>query len=487
MHINLSSRISYKIVYYFVSQLAERFLAFLSLILIAKQFQPDGYGIWTQFLTTASIAVAILTSGVSAFIIQVNSQFFEKFFRKKLFQFLLLCMILLIIIFILNHFLETRLTYIIFSEVIYNDLFLLLLVYVFSEICLEVIIAIMRTQSRVVYTSNLYLMKVVFRLFIISYMFNLDEVSFNNYFVYFILLNFCILFFSILRLNQNFYTKNSSFNQTSQYSNRYLIKFFLSLTSISLLYASNNFLNRYILVHQENLFDLGSYSLSYTFASTLSLIYSSIGFVLYPNIAARVTDSNYVKLAMKKYIVIYTAVSIIVISLYFALGPAIIMYVSTPEYETNRLNLLLLTTAICLFGFHQLIAYIFIINKNFITIIKMLLVTNLLNFPVTWIMVQWFGLLGASISLLICNFTLFLLTLNYSRNKINWSTTPITLLAFKFIFMYLASYFVVFYLHTITRSAFLTFSVAICLIMIIIYVDLRIQKDSLIRMILNEA
>ena len=240
-------------------------------------------------------------------------------------------------------------------------------------------------------------------------------------------------------------------------------------------------------MHQENLFDLGSYSLNYTFASTLSLIYSSIGFVLYPNISAQVTDSNYVKLAMEKYIVIYTTVSIIVISLYFALGPAIIVYISTPEYETNRLNLLLLTTAVCLFGFHQLIAYIFIINNNFKTIIKMLLITNLLNYPVTWIMVQWFGLLGASISLFICNFILFLFTLNYSRDKINWRATPITLLAFKFVFMYLASYFVVIYIHTITRSSFLTFSMAICLIAIIIYIDLRRQKHSLIRTVLNEA
>jgi|688.fasta_scaffold08498_14 O-antigen/teichoic acid export membrane protein len=487
MQINLSSRISFKIVYYFVSQLAERFLAFLSLILIAKQFQPDGYGIWTQFLTTASIAVAILTSGVSAFIIQVNSQFFEKYFRRKLYQYLLLCIILLILIFIINQFLRNRFAYFIFSNDVYNDLFLLLLVYIFSEICLEVVIAILRTQNRVVYTSNIYLIKVASRLVIISYMFNVDSLSFNVYFFSFIFLNFCILFFSIFRLSQNFLNQNISFQHSDQHSIRHLVKFFLSLTFISLLYASNNFLNRYILVHQENLFDLGSYSLSYTFASTLSLIYSSIGFVLYPIIATHITDLNYIKLAIDKYIVAYTTVSIILISLYFALGPTIIVFFSSPEYETNRLNLLLLTTAVFLFGFHQLIAYILIVKKDFRTIIKMLLITNLFNIPVTLIMVQLLGLLGASLSLFICNLTLFLLTLNYFRNRINWLATPILLLALKFIFMYLTSYFVVFYLYTITRSSILSFSVAACLITTIIYIDLRKNSHSLLRMVLDEA
>jgi hypothetical protein len=116
-----------------------------------------------------------------------------------------------------------------------------------------------------------------------------------------------------------------------------------------------------------------------------------------------------------------------------------------------------------------------------------LLITNLFNIPVTLIMVQLLGLLGASLSLFICNLTLFLLTLNYFRNRINWLATPILLLALKFIFMYLTSYFVVFYLYTITRSSILSFSVAACLITTIIYIDLRKNSHSLLRMVLDEA
>ena len=192
------------------------------------------------------------------------------------------------------------------------------------------------------------------------------------------------------------------------------------LVLIAVMSGANNLLGRFFLTHINGLEDVGVFSLGYSLASILVIVYSVLGFVLFPELSRASADKqqdSFNRMVMNSVsFYLFWAIPFM-IGLYIV-GPDLLVHLSTDHYIISGPALLALGLGIFGIGLHQIFYYIVLLNSSRHIIIIFFLASILSHAILCMLLIEPYGILGASISFAFSYLLLASLTIIYSRRFI---------------------------------------------------------------------
>jgi O-antigen/teichoic acid export membrane protein len=406
--------------------MAERIVSFFLLPILTKSLTIEEYAIWTQSIIIVGVLVPIVLLKFETTIIKFLPLLNKN--RKKqnsliLFMIvLILCFFSLIAVIILL--LDDQIANFIFGDHRLSFYVPLLIVLLFSEVIFEFLIGVLRVANKIKKLSIYLLMKGVWRagvlilvLIIIDGSYYLALSSFVLFqliiilFLFFFEINPVLLFKSGLKTSKPYWSK--------------VIKFSLPLVPYIVLLGINNFVDRFFIIHFHGLKLLGIYAAGFSLAVIVTFIHSTISFMLFPELSKlwvnKNKNKNKIKNLIQKVVISYLALSIPFLIFILIAGVDFISLLTTNQYNITSIEIFLITLNIALFGLHQIIYYVVLLDRGSLSAPRIMTIVVFINIVFNALLIPNYGIFGAALAGFLSNAYLAIYTIVLSKKILKWN------------------------------------------------------------------
>jgi O-antigen/teichoic acid export membrane protein len=479
VHREKTSTLTSNTVFYGISSLVERVISFIMIPLLTKTLAQELYGVWTQIIVTLGFLSPLILLGFASASVRFLAGEHDKEKISSIFHamFLTTSVLCVFVLLFLSVF-TPGVSRLMFGSLKFSDFVLIFGLLLVSEAMFELTMSFLRSENHIKLLSLYYLLKNCGRLLILGLGIMVLKIYFPLVIMIIVIFQLSLVFFVyFIHILRKIGIKLSSIKTHW----KKILLFSLPLLPYGLLIWGNNFIDRYLILHIIGLKQLSVYALSYSLAAAVSLFYSILGFTLYPHVAKlwNIGDKAGVVSVISKSLQLYLFFCVPFVVILAVFSPQIIRLISTPEYISSWLVVLLLSGGIVFFGLHQLSIYPILLNDRTIETFKLAGLALLFNLLLNLLFISVLGIIGAALANFSSNFLLAALTIIMSKKqlelKLPWKVFGRTLVYGVFMVLFISG------LKYFTRISGANSLILAILLSLVFYALLDIlSKDSLL-------
>ena len=402
---------------------AERLVSFFLLPILTKLVTPAEYAIWSQSIIIAGVLTPIILLKFDTSIIKFFPTWNNQ--NKKKNSVILFMLILILILFCLVATIalvfDQKIAHLIFGNYQMSFYIPLIIGLLLSELLFEFLIALLRISNRIGKVSIYILMKGIWRLATISLILIGSDGSFYLAFWSLVLFQlFITLLFCVWEIKPLSLVKAGLKEGRTDWAK--ILKFSLPLIPFIILMGVNNFIDRFFITHFLGLNSLAPYAAGFSLAVVITFFYSTISFMLFPELSKKWANKNKIIIIniMKKVITAYLALTIPYLVFIGIAGVDVLLVLTTKNYFISSQTLFLISFNIALYGFYQITYFVVLLGRGSLNAPIMMLVVTGINLLLNLALIPKFGILGAALAGFFSNSVLVIITHNMSQNILKW-------------------------------------------------------------------
>ena len=402
---------------------AERLVSFFLLPILTKLVTPAEYAIWSQSIIIAGVLTPIILLKFETSIIKFFPTWNNQ--NKKKNSVILFMLILILILFCLVATIalvfDQKIAHLIFGNYQMSFYIPLIIGLLLSELLFEFLIALLRISNRIGKVSIYILMKGIWRLATISLILIGSDGSFYLAFWSLVLFQlFITLLFCVWEIKPLSLVKAGLKEGRTDWAK--ILKFSLPLIPFIILMGVNNFIDRFFITHFLGLNSLAPYAAGFSLAVVITFFYSTISFMLFPELSKKWANKNkmFIINIMKKVITAYLALTIPYLVFIGIAGVDVLLVLTTKNYFISSQTLFLISFNIALYGFYQITYFVVLLGRGSLNAPIMMLVVTGINLLLNLALIPKFGILGAALAGFFSNSVLVIITHNMSQNILKW-------------------------------------------------------------------
>lgn len=377
------------------------------------------YGVWSQMIVTASLLSGLVLLGFQTAAVRFLAGTKDQQETRAMFHAMLsIVLINSFVVIILTFVFVQPLSHAMFGDARYFEFIPLFGCLLVSEALFELFIAFLRAQTAIPLLSFYYFLKTVSRTGLLALaiiVFHSDLLQALIYYVFF------QTFLAVAIYVKDFWRK-VGFSITL-YSSRWkeIMFFSLPLVPYGIIIWTNNFVDRYFILHLLDVKQLSIYAVGYSLGAITGLFYSILGFTLYPHMAKCWNDGDKTGAAnnLQRALEYYLFFACPFIALLTILYTPLVKILSTPEYISHWQVVLWLSAGVFVFGIHQFTMYPIILANKTAVNLKLSVAALIVNVALNVMLIPWAGITGAAVSKFISN-----CILAYGTMKISYKYLP---------------------------------------------------------------
>jgi O-antigen/teichoic acid export membrane protein len=402
---------------------AERLVSFFLLPILTKLVTPAEYAIWSQSIIIAGVLTPIILLKFDTSIIKFFPTWNNQ--NKKKNSVILFMLILILILFCLVATIalvfDQKIAHLIFGNYQMSFYIPLIIGLLLSELLFEFLIALLRISNRIGKVSIYILMKGIWRLATISLILIGSDGSFYLAFWSLVLFQlFITLLFCVWEIKPLSLVKAGLKEGRTDWAK--ILKFSLPLIPFIILMGVNNFIDRFFITHFLGLNSLAPYAAGFSLAVVITFFYSTISFMLFPELSKKWANKNKTIIIniMKKVITAYLALTIPYLVFIGIAGVDVLLVLTTKNYFISSQTLFLISFNIALYGLYQITYFVVLLGRGSLNAPIMMLVVTGINLLLNLALIPKFGILGAALAGFFSNSVLVIITHNMSQNILKW-------------------------------------------------------------------
>ena len=402
---------------------AERLVSFFLLPILTKLVTPAEYAIWSQSIIIAGVLTPIILLKFDTSIIKFFPTWNNQ--NKKKNSVILFMLILILILFCLVATIalvfDQKIAHLIFGNYQMSFYIPLIIGLLLSELLFEFLIALLRISNRIGKVSIYILMKGIWRLATISLILIGSDGSFYLAFWSLVLFQlFITLLFCVWEIKPLSLVKAGLKEGRTDWAK--ILKFSLPLIPFIILMGVNNFIDRFFITHFLGLNSLAPYAAGFSLAVVITFFYSTISFMLFPELSKKWANKNKTIIIniMKKVITAYLALTIPYLVFIGIAGVDVLLVLTTKNYFISSQTLFLISFNIALYGLYQITYFVVLLGRGSSNAPIMMLVVTGINLLLNLALIPKFGILGAALAGFFSNSVLVIITHNMSQNILKW-------------------------------------------------------------------
>ena len=408
-------------VVYGAATLAERLASLLLLPLLTKTLPPELYGVWSQIVVSAGISVSILLLGLNTAAVHFLAGL-EDSRGQRAVAHAMLALVLgnAAVVILLTLLLTDALSRLLFGDPVFARFVRLIGVFWAEEALFELLTAVVRARRKISRLSMYYVIKNALRLISLAVGLIVLRVSLVEAVWLMVLFQF-VLIVGIYWIEIGGPGREKRLWRAPRW--REIMVFALPLVPYNMLVWVNNFSDRYIVLHVLDLRRMSIYAVAYSLAAIGGLVYSVLGFVLYPYLAERWNAGDRAGAAEMLRTTTHTYVALFVpfLTLLVMLRTPITQILATRDYLANPAVVLALGVGIGLFGLYQLNLYTTLLAGKMPANFAILTVATVVNLTLNLTLVSRLDIFGAALATVVSNATLAIPTVVVSRRALPYA------------------------------------------------------------------
>ena len=394
---------------YGLSLVLERALSFLIVPILGRELSPELYGIWTQSAGIIVFSANILMLSLPSAMIRYTSSFKRSDKINTSLKLILIFFPIFLIFGVFIYSFKDLISYFLWSR---DDLTILLFpiyLWICSEAILEIFVTILRSDQKYYQCSFLYTLKYFLRLIILIVFAKNSISSLALAFEYIALTQLALstpfLVMLLKEINLTNFTKIKN-----------IISLGTKVTLLAILSYFSSFSDRFLIVHKLSLDDLTPYAIAFSISGIIALIYSALGFTLYPQLA-RLNDKNInLQNIFRENFYIYFTLGMSFIGFLGFQGSEIILFLTNKQVYVSNLIIFIISLSIFINGIQQMYQYIQVFKSSLWSTNFSLIISGIVCFILNWFFLENYGIKFASITLLLGSVITLSIILFYERN-----------------------------------------------------------------------
>lgn len=408
---------------YTSARFAERLVTFLILPILTKTITPLEYAVWTQSIIVAGVLMPVILLKFETSLVQFFPDWNNQ--NKKQNSVILFMLLLIFIMFslftIIALIFDEKIAHLIFGNTKLSFYIPLIIGLLLSELLFEFLIALLRVSNRIGKISIYILMKGIWRVGILVLI--LIGIKSSFYFAFWVFVSFQLfatLLFYILDIKP-LSLINAGLKRGKPLWKK-VLKFSLPLVPFIIFLMVHNFIDRFFITHFLGLSSLATYNAGFALGVVVTFIYSTISFLLYPELSKSWSNKNKNKIIMlmRKVVTAYLALTIPFLIFIWILGVDVLILLTTNEYLISSHTLFLICFNIFIFGLFQFAHYIVLLDRGSQNAPFLMAFVVVVNTSLNLFLIPKIGIFGAAVSGLTSNLILMVVVYNMSRRNINW-------------------------------------------------------------------
>ena len=369
-----------------LSLLIERFISFLIIPILGRELSAELYGIWVQTAgITMLIANLIILSTPVSLVAFISNKSYEKQI-EIIFNLILIFFPLFILLVIVILFNQNLISFFIWGNEKFSILLTPISLWIISEAILEIYIAFLRVREKFNLCSLIYTTKYLFRLIILSTFISNDVKSLMNSFWIigigqsFLIFIITLFLFKWFKLNSFSYFKK-------------LFNFGLQISLLSILSYFAHFADRFLIVHKIGIDKLTPYAMAFSVCGCISIIYSALGFTLFPKLASKGNkNENSFKKCFEEGIFVYLILGISAVFFVIFNGSLIIKILTENKIKVDIFIFIGISISILFVGIQQIFQYFQIIKSSLWSTKLGLIISGVLCFVLNSLFLDEYGI-----------------------------------------------------------------------------------------------
>jgi len=398
------------VAYYGIGRIVFRATALITLPIMTRTISPELYGVWTQIFITISLLIPFVTLGFQMTVVRFLSGLKDNEISQKFHLMLFLVGISGTILIIILSIFYIPISRILFGTSQYSSFIPLLVFELISEALFSLLIAFLRSQKKIKTLANFEIIRTIYR---VSAIIIILLVAMGG--IYEILLAFIIGETFLSLIGYYFFIFKKYAFAFSFHGIKEIICFSIPLIPNSALLWIIHASDKFFIVHLLDLSQAGIYSVAYTISNIIAMIFTPLGFVLYPALSHfyNIGETRYLKSIFMKSISYYIFISIPAIAGITILSNSIIQIFATSSYSVGKAVFLWVCLGIFMYGIFQFYAYLIHMTKK--TYINTFIdgTAALLNLFLNALLIPYMGITGAALATFISYFILGILEIFY--------------------------------------------------------------------------
>ncbi len=400
---------------------------FLLLPLLTKNLGPEYYGVWANTINTVLLLTAIATLGMGPTITRfLSSEKNKQKISKDFFMIFTLLFLSSLLFSIICFFLSDTIAFFILKNLDYSIFIKIACSLIILETLNAILVVFYKTLRMFKTYAYLYIVYAGIELFSFWYLLS-NSFGLTWIFIISIIIKALLMFIGLSVVKTKVGWHSPSLDRIKPY-----ISYGFPLILLPFYHWIIRVSDQYVIGFFYGAKEIGVYSLHYSLAFILLNFTSIIMFVLYPTIT-RLWDEHKIKEVKEftkfsyKYIMMLFIPSIIG---FFVLYEGIIRNISTKEFLSTSLLLIILAIATIFNSIASLLQTILLLLKKTRFINRITLISAITNIILNIIFVYYFGIIGAAISTLITFLMFTILSLVYTHKEYKFDFMPASIIKF---------------------------------------------------------
>ncbi len=396
----------------------------ITLSVLTKSYDSELYGIWAQVHVTIGLLTTFLALQFNIASVRFLAAKESKKERRLILGTMFWTIVTLcIVIFIISLLLRQNLSMLIFGNLKYVLFIPLIFIGASMEALFLFFISYIRSQRRIKRLSliriTLFIIKMLSVIFLSLAGFDLIWIVISTIIITAL---FVSIFFGIIIREIGF--PNFSYRGLKSY-----LTYSIPQIPKELLNWVINSSDRYLIVYFLGLSQTGIYHVSYSLGLTISFVYISLGFVLFPTLTKSWEKKelskvrNYFETTMKFYLLL-SIPSVVGISI---LSQTLLQILATSEYVVGKIFIFIIASGVVFYGIYHINAYLIYLKKNQVWWIFLNIFGASANVSINIVLIPRIGIIGAAISTLVSFIILGIATTFWARKVIKYK------ISFKFL------------------------------------------------------
>lgn len=392
------------IIIFFLTKVFSGILSFIAISIFTYYLKPDLYGEYSLIQGIINILVSIFIGWLSSASLRYYDDYKEsreKFFSNLFIDYLIsLIVVLLITLVMASVSININIKeYLLFS-------ILLFITYSLSDLFCSIIRASKETKTYFLIVIGQYVINIsAFLLMTLVYKLELNAIFISYIFSYGLISLYCVFHYKIFK-----YIK---FNQYSIIIQKKILKYGLPMVGV---WATNwilNYSDRYIIKLFFSSNEVGFYDIAYKLSeNSINIIITSISMAMMPHIieAYKKGGNSKSNAILKNYIRIFNI--LIIPSIFGLIGIRNHLYgtLISKDYISGVNTIIYIAVSMFFFGICQLLYKIWQLNEKTSNILKLMIISVILNIILNIIFIPKFGFEVAAVTTLFSNIITFIFT-----------------------------------------------------------------------------
>lgn len=371
----------------------ERILSFLIVPILGRELSSELYAVWSQtvgiIIFITNILIISTPSAIIPFLANLN---LKK--QLQLISTIIVCIIPIFCIFgLIIIFFSSEFSFFLWGNEKFKILVIPIFFWICSEALFELVISLFRAQQKFNICSTLYTLKYLLRVLILLFFAENHLNSIVTIFWLIVIVQFIlicpILFKTLFRFNLKKNQKNIK--------NVFILGSKISILGIISYFA--NYADRFLIVHKLSLEILTPYVIAFSIGGSISIIYSSLGYTLFPKLSKMKENQLFIADQFEKSILIFCLLGSSCIGFLTLQGSNIISVLTNNNFFVNKIIIFGVSMSIFINGFQQLFQYFQIIKNSLLSTKIGLITSGSICFLMNWFFLENFGIEFAAILL----------------------------------------------------------------------------------------